>query len=148
VHVEPIRPPALQELGSVRSIPFGLGAVFAAAMATGLVLGITMSVRGRRHELWVLRALGADGRQRARTVLWHALTVALVAVAVGGPLGVALGRATARALLDSLGVAPGLAVPWSWLLAVGVGTVTIGGLAAAGPAWRAAHAPGDARVPE
>ncbi len=138
-YVDPIRPSALEELSSVRSIPFALGGAFGAAMATGLVLGITMSVRGRRHELWILRALGADGRQRGRTVRWHALTVVVVALVLGGPLGVAVGRSTARAFIDDLGVVPGLVLPAGWLVAVGAGTLAIGFLAALGPAWQAAH---------
>ena len=54
-------------------------------------------------ELATLKSLGFTRRQVSSTVLWQSTTVALVALVVGLPLGVAAGRAVWVLLADRLG---------------------------------------------
>jgi hypothetical protein len=65
-----------------------IGVLGVASLAQSLVLG----VRRRCHELAVLRALGLRPGQTAQVVLAQAATLATVAVGIGVPLGLALGR--------------------------------------------------------
>ena len=76
-----------------------MAVLLAAAVANALVV----AVRRRRHDLAVLRTLGFTTGQVVRTVLWQATTVGAVAVIVGIPLGVIVGRWTWTLLADRLG---------------------------------------------
>jgi cell division protein FtsX len=95
------RPVADQEnLRGVRRVPLALGG-FLAVLALGAVghaLGST--VRRRRHDVAVLRALGLTRGQTRATVAWQATTLALVGLVFGVPLGVALGRTTWRVVAE------------------------------------------------
>lgn len=79
-------------LRNVRPLPKALAAflVFLGLGALGHVL--TSAVRRRRHDLAVLRALGFRPLQVAGCVVSQALTVSVVALLVGIPLGIAAGR--------------------------------------------------------
>jgi hypothetical protein len=89
-----------ENLKGVRRIPLALGG-FLAVLALGAVghaLGST--VRRRRHDVAVLRALGLTRGQTRATVAWQATTLALVGLVFGVPLGVALGRTTWRVVAE------------------------------------------------
>ena len=91
-HPDPVRPPQIADVAAMQRVPVALGGFFALAMALGLALGISAATRERRRELAVLRALGCSGRQLTASVRWHAFTVVAVAIVVGAPLGIAVGR--------------------------------------------------------
>lgn len=126
-------------LSRVQGLP-RLLAVLVALLGLG-TLGNTLatSVRRHRRDLATMSALGLRRRQLGATVAWQATTFAAVALVVGVPLGVALGRTTWRLLMDSLGAAAGPAVPLAPLLAVAVGTVVAANVIAALPARSAAR---------
>ena len=67
--------------------------------ALGHVLRTT--VRRRRHDLTVARALGFGPLQVAACVSWQAVTVSLVSLLLGIPLGIAAGRWSWRRVADS-----------------------------------------------
>lgn len=100
-----IEPSALPQdvayLRNVRTLPKALAAflVFLGLGALGHVL--TTAVRRRRHDLAVLRALGFRPLQVAACVTWQAVTVSLVALIIGIPLGIAAGRWSWRWVADS-----------------------------------------------
>ena len=55
-------------------------------------LTLVASVRQRRRQFAVLKALGFTQRQLAASVAWQSSVAALVGVVVGVPVGIALGR--------------------------------------------------------
>jgi hypothetical protein len=69
------------------------------------------SVRRRRRDLVILKALGFGRGQVSQTVARPASTLALVAGLIVLPLGIAGGRWARRLLAEWLGVAAGLVVP-------------------------------------
>ena len=81
--------------------------LFAIAMASAGAAALThtmlVSVRRRRRETAVLRALGFRRGQFYAVGLLQAGTLALVAVAFGILLGVVVGRLAWNALADSIG---------------------------------------------
>jgi len=87
----------------------------------------------------VLRAVGLSPRQAAACVGWQAVVVAVVALMIGVPLGLVIGREAWRRVADSIPLV--YVGPFSpGLLAVLVPAVLVALLAlAAAPAWRAAH---------
>jgi predicted lysophospholipase L1 biosynthesis ABC-type transport system permease subunit len=126
-------------LRNVRTLPRVLAAFLGLLGVAALGHALVTSVRRRRHDLAVLRAMGFRPAQNAATIAWQATVIAVVGLLIGLPLGIAAGRISWRWVADStplLYVAPlaGLAV----LLAI-PGSVAIANALAALPARRAAR---------
>jgi ABC-type antimicrobial peptide transport system permease subunit len=90
---------------------------------------LVTSVRRRRRDLAVLKTLGFTRGQVGATIAWQAITFAVVALAFGLPLGVAVGRWAWQLTADALGVSSAPVVP----LAVAAGAVVAANLVAAVP---------------
>ncbi len=87
----------VQELKDVAVLPLALS-VFLGLLAIGAVgHALSIAVRRRRHELAVLRALGLTRLQCRLVIATQASLLAVVGLAFGIPLGVALGRIVWRA---------------------------------------------------
>jgi ABC-type lipoprotein release transport system permease subunit len=98
----PYVPPDVTNLASVRQLPLLL-ATFLLLLAVGAIAhALLTGARSRSHDLAVLRALGLTPRQAAACVLWQAAVIGVVALAIGIPLGVVVGRQVWRLLADSL----------------------------------------------
>ena len=94
--------------------------------------------------LGVLESIGFTRSQVGAAISCHAMAFALVALVIAVPLGVMIGRWGWRLIAESLGVADVSVVPPLTVAAVVLGAVVLGALvlanvAAAYPAWRAAH---------
>ena len=99
-------------------LPLALGA-FLALLAIGAVgHALSIAVRRRRHELAVLRALGLTRRQSRLVIATQASLLAVIGLAFGIPLGVALGRTLWRGRRRpdpaGLSAAAGGAGRWPW----------------------------------
>jgi hypothetical protein len=88
----PVVPPEVDRVRHTSWFPPTIAALvgFLALVAVGQAL--FMSVRRRRRELAVLKALGFNRRQVRMTVAWQATAIAIVGLAIGVPLGVLTGR--------------------------------------------------------
>ena len=134
------RPPAdVANLGRVGDLPNVLAGLLALLAASALAHLLVTSVRRRRHDLAILKVLGFVRRQVSAAVAWQATTVALLALAVGLPLGVALGRWSWSLLADRIGVGAPPVTPGPALLAGVAGTVLVANLVAAWPGRVAAR---------
>jgi hypothetical protein len=138
-HDEPVRSAEIVNVSELRLAPLALGGVLLASLALGLWLAVTLSVRDRRRELAVLRALGFAGRDVRGSVRWQGMTLVAVGIVLGIPLGIVGGRAAWRFFADQLGVIPRTSVPLSWLALEVLLTAVLGGLAVALPARAAAR---------
>ena len=133
-------PADLVNFGQVEDLPLLLGLALAAAALLTLAHLLLTAVHRRQRDLAVLRVLGLTGRQVRGTVSWMAVTVALAALAVGVPVGIACGRLAWEFFAGQLGVQPVTQVP-----AVPVAVLVAAGLAlavtvAAVPGARASRA--------
>lgn len=136
---DPVRPAEVVNVRSMRSVPLLVGALLATSAAIGLTVAVLTSVRARRRDLAVLRALGFTGRQVRRAVRAQVVTTMLAALVVGVPLGVAAGRVTWRAFASQLGVATAPAMPGAAVAATIVGALVLAVVVAAVPARVAAR---------
>jgi putative ABC transport system permease protein len=98
---------------------------FAVDLISGLVIVVALAnlastlvlvVRERSRDLAVLRAVGFTPRQAVAVVATGGVTLAVVASAVGVPLGWWLSNAANNGVGAEIGMGPGIAVAPSWAL--------------------------------
>ncbi len=119
--------------------PLALGVGLAAAAVLSLALTVLSLVRRRRHELALLKTIGMTRGQVRAVIAWQTTLTLLIAVVIGGPLGVVGGRLAWRAFAGSLGVAPIVEVPLAVLVLGLAALVLAGNLLAVLPAAVAAR---------
>jgi ABC-type antimicrobial peptide transport system permease subunit len=101
----------LANLDHIASLPNLLAALLGLVAAGTLAHTLISSVRRRRRDLAVLRALGFVRRQVGMTVAWQATTIAIISLAIGLPLGAIAGRLAWRFFVSQLGYVPVTIVP-------------------------------------
>ena len=118
--------------------------ILAAALASGaiaaLALTLLASVRRRRRDLALLKTLGFTTRQLAITIAWQASVISAIAVIVGVPVGIVVGRQLWVLFARNINAVPQPTVPTSLFL-VAVGALILANLVAAIPARLAARTP-------
>jgi hypothetical protein len=119
--------------------PLALGIGLAAAAVLSLALTVLSLVRRRRHELALLKTIGMTRRQVRAVIAWQTTLTLLIAVVIGGPLGVIGGRLAWRAFAGSLGVAPIVQVPLTVVVLALAAIVLAGNLLTGLPAAVAAR---------
>jgi ABC-type antimicrobial peptide transport system permease subunit len=134
VNVLPVQYPA--EIENYRSIG-ATPAFLAAGLATGAVvaLGLTLvaSVRRRRRDLALLKALGFTQRQLASCVAWQATVAVGIGAAAGIPSGVALGRWLWILFADQIHAVPDPTVPTLSVAFVALGAIVLANVIAVLP---------------
>jgi hypothetical protein len=135
------KPPDVVNLSRARSIPGVLAAVVGLLGALTLAHTLITSVRRRRHDVAVLRALGADRGWIGWSVHAQASTVALVALAGGIPLGIVAGRIVFRLFVDQLGLVSDPSMPIVLIAVTSLAVLLVANLAAMVPGWRAGRVP-------
>jgi ABC-type lipoprotein release transport system permease subunit len=135
----PVIPAALVNFGESANFPLLLGGIVTLCGLATLGHLLVVSVARRRAENGLLRALGMVGRQLASVVFWQATTVAVIAIVLGIPIGIAAGQAIWRAFAVSLGVVPAPVVHAWPLAAVAAGVLVTANVLAAIPALSAAR---------
>jgi FtsX-like permease family len=105
------RPSDIIEYGRVRNLPIVLAGVLALLAVATIAHALITSVRRRRRDYALFKTLGFTRRQVSSTVAWQATTVGMVALLVGLPAGVVLGRWGWHVLSDSLGTVAEPVVP-------------------------------------
>jgi putative ABC transport system permease protein len=125
-----------QQLGGQ---PLALGTGLATAAVLSLALTVLGSVRRRRSEFALLKALGMTRSQIRSVIAWQTTFTLAVAVAVGVPLGLLAGRWAWRGFAGSLGVVPVTVVPVLLIVLGAVLLVAAGNLLTSVPATVAAR---------
>jgi putative ABC transport system permease protein len=137
---EPPTPAALVNFGRVRNLPMLLGiALGSLALITITHLLIT-SVRRRRRDFAILRALGLTRGQIRRASAWQASTLTGAALALGIPSGVVCGSIAWRIFADHLGILPVPEIPVQQLAVVVSLALALTGAIAALPGESTARA--------
>ncbi len=135
----PTQPSDLAALERLGGLPSVVALLLAVVGLLGLLGALVTSVRRRRGRLATLKAVGFTRAQVAAVVLWQAATLALVAVVVAVPVGIAAGRLLWLLFTERLGVPFEPTVPLGWLLALAGGSLVVAVVAAVGPAVQAAR---------
>ena len=132
-----IRPTDILNYSRIQGTPIALAAVLG-LLAIGVVGSfLATSIRRRRRDFAILKTLGFSRRQVSATVAWQATTLILLALLIGIPVGVALGRWVWTRFATNLGAAADPLTPLlAMLVAIPVALV-IGNALAAIPGIRA-----------
>jgi hypothetical protein len=138
-------PRDLASFGRVDGLPIVVAAILGIMAGAVLVYTLLTAIRRRRRDLAVLKALGFLRRDLARTVGVQSLTLAAVALLIGLPVGVVLGRAVWERFADWQGIPSVPMVSVLVLTLVGAAVLVVAALIAVVPARVAARtAPADA----
>ncbi|MGC1419183.1 MAG: FtsX-like permease family protein [Acidimicrobiales bacterium] len=142
VVVRPVQRPAeVVDAGTLRATPAYLAFALAAGAVVALGLTLIASVRRRRRDLALLKALGFTQRQLAAAVAWQATVAAAIGLIVGVPLGILLGRVLWHLFARSINVVPEPTVPLTSLVFLIVGALIFANVVALWPGRSAARTP-------
>jgi len=126
----------LQSVDRLPTLLAGLVALLGVATVGNTLVA---SVRQRRRDLAILKTIGFVRRQVAAVVAWQATSVSVVALLVGLPLGVAVGRWAWNVVTPGIGsVSPAL-VSTVAIAAVVPAALLVANAVAAWPGWVAAR---------
>jgi hypothetical protein len=106
------RPNDLVNFGSVQNLPLILAGILGLIGTAALAHTLVVSVRRRRRDFAIMKALGYDRRQVRSSVIWQASTLATVGLAFGLPVGIAVGRWVWSLFANQFGIvsSPSIAV--------------------------------------
>ena len=135
------RPAQIVNYRSTGTTPILLAAGLALGAVIALGLALMASVRRRRRDLALLKALGFTPRQLASAIAWQASIAAVVGVVVGVPLGIALGRWLWTLFAREIGAVPAPTVPVWWTVVAALAAVILANVVAAFPGRTAARTP-------
>jgi cell division protein FtsX len=123
----------------------GIGFVALVIAALGIANALFATVRERRHEIGVLKAIGARDGDVLRIFLAEAAAIGMVGGLVGTSAGIGIALAIgaeASSYLSAQGLAPvTLSIPWILPFAGAAGSAAVALLAGLPAAVRAAHLP-------
>lgn len=138
LHRAPALPADVRSLSRVRSTQLIVAGVLAVLGGAAFAFVLVSGVRSRRREIALLKTFGFERRDVAGTLAWQATATAVVACAVGVPLGIVSGRIGWSILADVLGVAGDARVPPDLAVMV-LGVLVVANLIAAVPGAVAAR---------
>ncbi|MGH2795824.1 MAG: FtsX-like permease family protein, partial [Actinomycetota bacterium] len=136
----PQQPVTVKNLARVRSMPVLLAAILGVLALAIVTHALIMTARRRRHDVAVLKTLGFVRRQVRATSMSHAATTIVLALVVGIPIGVALGRWAWMLLAGRLGVEAVPVAPPASIALGAAGVILVAGLVSLAPARVAARA--------
>jgi len=134
-----LRPAEIANYRTLSATPALLAAVLAAGAIGALGLTLVASVRQRRRQFALLKALGFTQRQLAASVAWQSSVAAVVGVLAGVPIGIALGRWLWTLFADGISAVPHPTVPIPAIAAVTLGAVVFANLVSLVPGRVAAR---------
>lgn len=121
-------------------VPVALSIMVAVASIALASYLLFFSVRARRFEMAVMRALGLSTRGVRWSVAAQATATVVVVLIVATPIGFAIGRwAWLEYARDELQVLPVSVLPWSTLAIDAIGAIAVANVAALVPGWFAAR---------
>ena len=135
------RPAEIVNYHSMGATPLILGLGLTAGVVTALGLTLVASVRRRRRSMAMLRTLGFTGRQLRASVAWQSSIAVVIGLVVGVPLGIVAGRFLWDLFASNIYVVPSPTVPALAIVAIALGALVLGNLAAAIPGRIAARTP-------
>lgn len=134
-------PQEVTTLAGLSALPWTLGIFLGLAAVAALAHGLWLTVRRRRRDLAVARALGFTPRQVLAAVAVTALAAGGASLVVGVPLGLGLGRLVWASVASSASVAPDAVAPVGLLAGTALAVLLCAVMVALVPAYLAVRRP-------
>ncbi len=125
------------QINQLINLIYGLLGLSVIIAIFGVVNTLALSIIERTREIGMLRAVGTLRKQVRTMIRWESIVISFFGAFTGVALGLLLGIALQRLLVDE-GISE-LGIPWSLIGIVLVATAIVGVLAAVWPARRAAN---------
>jgi hypothetical protein len=136
-----IRPAEITDYETMGAAPLILAVALSAGAVVALTLTLLTSVRRRRRDLALLKALGFTRGQLSAVVAWQSTVSVAIGVLIGVPLGIVFGRAMWDLFAHELFAIPRSTVPLLATGLVALGALLLANLVAAIPGRQAAKTP-------
>ena len=133
------RPNGVTNYARIDSTPEVLAVLLAALGVAVFGQLAVMSGRRRRHDFAILKALGLLRRQIREITAWQATILAGLALVIGVPLGLAVGRWSWQLFGDGLGIPADARVPVPLVLVIVPAVLIIANAVALWPGRSAAR---------
>jgi len=134
-----LRPAEIVNYRSMGTTPALLGAALAVGATAALALTLIASVRRRRRELALLKAIGFTSRQLAAVVAWQSTIAVTVGVVIGVPLGIIVGRTLWDLFARAIHAVPQPTIGTTTVALVAIGALVLANVVAAIPGVQAAR---------
>jgi hypothetical protein len=130
--LQPAKPNDVVNFGGIQALPFVLAGILGVLGVATMTHLLASAVRRRRRDLAILKTLGFSRGQVTAAVLWQSALLAALALLIGVPLGIGVGRWLWTVVATQLGVvvesrvpvpAVLLVIPAAIVLAAAVGAV-------------------------
>ena len=133
------RPAEIVNYRSLGDTPIELGAVLSGGALVALGLTLLASVRRRRRDIALLKALGFSRRQVGSTVAVQSTIAVGLGAIIGIPIGILVGRTLWNLFANSIHAVPRVVVPTPTLLIIAAIALVSANVIAALPARLAAR---------
>ncbi len=133
VFTGPKRPADIVNFREMGLAPTIMAVLFGVVALSALGNALVTSVRRRRRDFALFKALGVTRRQMSVAVAWQATITMSIALLIGFPVGVTIGRVLWTRFAESVGVVPHPTVPLVTLTLVAVSVLVLANLIAALP---------------
>jgi hypothetical protein len=135
----PEAPTDIVNFGRVQNLPLILAGLLALLAAATLAHTLVTSVYRRSRDLALLKTLGFTTNQVRRTVACQSTVLTSIALLVGLPLGIALGRLLWTVFANELGTLPRPSTPMLYIGLIVPAGIIVANLVAAIPALLASR---------
>lgn len=127
-------------INTMMNILYALLALAVIVAIIGIINTLALNVIERRQEIGMLRAVGTKRGQIRTMITLESVQIAIYGAVIGMAIGLGLGWAFVK-VMSGEGLNAQVAVPWSQLALMLVGSAVVGIIAALWPATRAARTP-------
>ena len=134
-------PGSVDRLGEIGAIPAYLAGFLCILAAAAMLHQLTITLRRRRQDLAVARALGLTARRAASALTWQAMLTGIAGVTLGAMVGAIGGPLVWRITAESVGVQTATRFPVVGIPIAALVGAAVAVLVSLGPRMRAARLP-------
>jgi hypothetical protein len=131
------RPSSVTSLRDIADAPMIVAVIGALLGTAAIAYALALTVRRRRQDLAILRALGLRSSQAGWVMTWQAMVVAVISIVLGVPIGIGVGRALWSSVAGRANLVVRPDMPAVALIGVSTGALVIALMASVWPNHRA-----------
>ncbi len=131
------RPSSVTSLRDIADAPMIVAVIAALMGSAAIAYGLALTVRRRREDLAILRALGLRSSQTGWVITWQATIVAVISIVLGVPIGIGVGRAIWSSVAGRANLVVRPEMPPAALIGVSIGALVVALMASVWPNLRA-----------